>query len=142
MCCPSVTAGYSSWATSSYYDVAGVEGAHSCLALYCGGGMSYFTANAFCGTQTYGSASHLVTSLQTSVVNVYGASVGVMSAAAKLAFQWMGGSCGGGASFLVGANVTTLSTQATGWSWIDGTTATNVNCAIQGCGMWDIGEPK
>ena len=142
-CCPLLRAGYAgNWLTSTYYDAGGVEGAHSCLALYFGGAMSYQAANAFCGTQTYGAASHLVTSMQTSAVDVSGTSAGAMSQAAKLAYQYMGGSCGGGSSYTVGANATTLSTQATGWTWIDGTTATNLNCAVQSCGMWDIGEPK
>jgi hypothetical protein len=28
------------------------------------------------------------------------------------------------------------------WSWVDGTPADNLNCAVLSCGLWDDGEPE
>ncbi len=29
-----------------------------------------------------------------------------------------------------------------GWSWVDGTNASNINCGAVGCGPWSPGLPK
>ncbi len=38
------------------------------------------------------------------------------------------------------------SQRADGWSWVDGTSAANLNCGSgaggDGCGLWNTGEPK
>jgi len=38
------------------------------------------------------------------------------------------------------------SQRAAGWSWVDGTDASNVNCGSgaggDGCGAWNVSEPK
>ena len=38
------------------------------------------------------------------------------------------------------------SQRAAGWSWVDGTSAANLNCGSgaggDGCGLWNTGEPK
>ena len=143
-CCPNFLAADAAksgtWRQGTYYDALSVEGAHSCIALATIGNMA--PTNAYCGAQTWGPASHLLSSAQTSALSESGTPLGVLSAITQIFFQTIGGSCGsGGAQFTVGANVTTVSTPATGWTWMDGTTSTNLNCGSVGCGFWAPGQP-
>ena len=29
-----------------------------------------------------------------------------------------------------------------GWQWVDGTNNSNVECGVQGCGIWSPGSPR
>ena len=128
------------WLQSTYYDAANVEGAHSCLALYATTGhpQSY---DAYCRAQTWGPASHMLSSMQTSALSAVGQAQGVLSASAQLLYQRFGGSCPGGSVFTIGASVTATATPATAWSWMDGTPSSNLNCGSTGCGPWYSGYP-
>ena len=140
-CCPLLRAGIqSAWTTGAYFDALGVEGAHSCVAISTGASLSQPAAVPYCSQQTFGSASHLMTSMQMSVIAASGTPQGVLSYASQLGS--MGGTCPFGTYFLLGGNVTEAATRATAWSWMDGTPATNLNCGSQSCGLWYPGEPK
>ncbi len=42
----------------------------------------------------------------------------------------------------LGASRDPSSPATQGWSWVDGTNASNINCGAASCGPWALSEPK
>jgi hypothetical protein len=128
--CPTVSVPGAS-AMKVYSDVAGLEGASSCL-FFVPTAVNYDTAKATCASVGY--QWHLLTtaarlkttdsSIQTLMFYARDALVGN----AALSW-WMGGERTGPAA-------------TAGWSWVDGTAADNLNCGGTGCsGVWSVAQP-
>jgi hypothetical protein len=108
-----------------FYQDTGTEGQNSCLFVT-NAAASWSDAAALCPTGT-----HLLTwksTSQTSGLNAFAA-----SSISEVAY--------------VGCSQSGTATQrAAGWSWVDGTAATNLNCGTgnggDGCESWSTGEPK
>jgi hypothetical protein len=47
-----------------------------------------------------------------------------------------------GEGIWLGVRQTITVAGAAGWQWIDGTSATAINCGALGCGVWAAGEPR
>lgn len=114
-----------------YYDRDGAEGTDSCLVIV-GGASGWGSANSSCPA-----SSHLITIRGSRPSALY-------SIVFAMAMQ-AGGSVGLGCY-----QASTAIKRAAGWSWVDGTNASNLNCrgdlanGGNGCGIWSaIGpEPK
>ncbi len=104
----------------------GSEGKNSCLMASSGTFASWSAATSACPSN-----SHLV-SIGASVF-----SSGLPAALTSIATDspWYGCS-----------QASTATQRGAGWTWVDGTSALNINCGSgaggEGCGVWAVGEPK
>jgi hypothetical protein len=106
-----------------YTDSDGSEGGSTCYKYHTPG-VTFASAQTGCSNQCAG--FHLITfkasaksgSLISTLLTAYGA-----------ATPWIG--CVQSASTALRSN----------WYWMDGTSATSLNCASSGCGLWS-GEPR
>lgn len=115
-----------------YVDTDGSQGSDSCLIVI-PGASDWGSANASCPT-----GSHLVTirgSRPSAMFSV------VYSLAVDSGMQHVGLGC---------SQVSTARERAAGWSWLDGTDDSNLNCpgplaaGGNGCGLWSqiVGQPE
>ena len=113
----------SGWAF--YSDVNGSEGYDSCVLVSTSTAASWTAASNSCT-----SGSHLLT------VKSPVATSGLLTFATSLVAS--------SENLYVGCSQATgASERGTGWTWIDGTDATNLACANGlGCGIWASSEPK
>lgn len=109
----------------AFYDDDGSEGADSCLYLSPHTVANWVEANSSCPVGT-----HLLTILST-------------SSSSKLV-TFAGSLNPSGSAFIGCRQSSTATSPATGWSWTDGTSASNLNCgsAYSGCSIWNDDEPK
>ncbi len=110
----------------AYYKDNGSEGEDSCLRVSATTASSWTLASTGCWP-----GSHLLT-VASSIT-----SAGLMAFATALHPSQT--------NFHMGCSqATSSSARAMGWAWIDGTTASNLNCGAggNGCGVWNTGEPK
>ena len=118
-----------------YQDVNGAEGKDACLSPYTNGGASvgvtWDTANSACATMNPTSPYHLLTFAYTGAVNV-SSGTDLLSVALRAV---------GSPTIWVGAVHSASSGPTSGWSWTDGTPATNLNCGV-GCDAWVPGAPR
>lgn len=98
-----------------YFDLTGEEGHDLCVA---------FVAEATTGL----AASSMCAALDSRarLASVHSASLLLFLGAKAGAGSWVG-------AF--------FSPQQWGWQWADGSTATSLNCGVQGCGLWAPNEP-
>ena len=108
----------------TYYKDAGSEGKDSCLYVSASTLSNWNTASTSCSP-----GSHLLTVVSS------GTTGGILPFATALFSSGV----------FVGCSQSSTATQrAMGWSWVDGTSANNLNCGAggNGCGIWNTGEPK
>ena len=115
----------------AYYRDDGSEGADSCLQISSFVVSTWAQASISC-TSTAVPSAHLLT------VKSSTTSSGILAFATSL-FS--------GNAFFIGCSQSSGATQrAAGWSWVDSTSASNLNCGTgngaEGCGIWDTNEPK
>lgn len=111
----------------AYYADDGSEGTDSCVHV-----STYVVSNWTMASQSCPAGSHLLT---------------VKASRPSALLTFVNSLYGSQASAFIGCSQSSLSTQsAAGWSWIDGTSASNLNCGAgsgcSGCGAWGIGEPE
>jgi hypothetical protein len=104
----------------AFYQDRGTEGHHSCLFVT-NAAASYSAVAALCPTGT-----HLLTIGSSSKFAGLEAFAGSITTS----------------SFVGCSQSSTANLAGTGWSWVDGTPADNLNCGTAGCGVWNTGEPK
>lgn len=111
------------WNGWSYYtDTSGTEGRDSCYRGIAATPPTWTVAQSICPIR-----SHLLTSASTSE------STGLIAHHLTSIYSW----------HLVGCSQSPTATlKTTGWSWVDGTPSTNLNCGSSGCGVWQNIEPK
>jgi hypothetical protein len=114
------------WNGWTQYTDGGVEGSDSCFSVSASTAASWSAAASSCRPN-----SHLITSRSTS------SSSGVLSSAKSSVSSLAGNNAYYGCS--QASNATTV---LSGWSWIDGTSSTNINCAVAGCAIWATAQPE
>lgn len=108
----------------AHYLDDGSEGTDSCLQL-----SSYFVANWAQASTACPSGSHLLT------VGSTGPSFTLLTYATSLYDV-------GTLSMYIGCSQpNTAGSTTSGWSWVDSTSASNLNCGSAGCGIWNSGQP-
>jgi hypothetical protein len=109
---------------SFYQDRGNTEGQQSCLFVTAAAA-SYTAVAALCPPGT-----HLLTIGSSSKSSGLQAFAGSITTAA----------------FIGCSQASTATSRGSGWSWVDGTPSTNLNCGsgsgAEGCGVWNAGEPK
>lgn len=104
-----------------YTDYDGSEGQDSCVRLFAGV-TGWATASTSCPL-----GSHLLTSSTGS------AQAGIIRYTSSIRRT----------NLYVGCSQASDATDIiSGWSWVDGTASSNLNCGASGCGIWGEGEPK
>jgi hypothetical protein len=119
---------------SYYSDSDGSEGQASCLKVTGTSTFGWWTAMTSCPMN-----SHLLTMAGASVNGGLHAYSRTLTSSAASVFFWVGAS-----------QSSTATSLNRGWAWIDGTSASNMNCGAageQGCGLWIVwptlaDEPK
>lgn len=107
-----------------YYKDDGSEGQDSCLFVSSSSASSWAAASASCVP-----GSHLLT-----VRSSAASASGLLPFAASLLVD---------TAMYLGCSQSSTATQPwAGWSWVDGTSANNLNCAGVSCGVWASGSPK
>jgi hypothetical protein len=114
------------YVVSVYTDTPGYEGGQSSCLLYDASVVSYATAKAACVALGYHLLTTSATVKSTSALMNYAHATVVTNPAS---FWWMGAERTGSSALL-------------GWSWVDGTSASNLNCGAVGCsGVWSTSNP-
>lgn len=112
-----------------YNDVLGYEGHDSCLKM-----STTTLSNWTTGMLTCPPGSHALTIKGSST------SYGLLPFAMALAAQ------SNNVIFFGCSQSSTATTRAAGWSWLDGTPASNLNCGNGlgggGCGIWGANQPE
>ena len=108
------------------YTDSGTEGRDSCLFVSGTAQSSWAAAATACPAK-----SHLLTIAGSSKTSGLAATAFAMSTTTN---KWAGCS-----------QSSTAASRGSGWSWMDGTPSTNLNCnsaGAAGCNLWTAGEPK
>ena len=107
-----------------YVDADGREGTSSCLFQSSWVAADFATAEAACIVE----GAHLATFASNNT--------GLYAAAMS---SWLKDAAG----VFVGCKQSpSAKSQIAGWTWVDGTPATMLNCGRSGCGLWMPGEPS
>lgn len=104
-----------------YQDFGGWERTNSCLQVSRATSSSWSSASTSCPPN-----SHLL-SIRSSVTGS-----GLAAFAGNISSP----------GAFVGCYQEYLTSPISGWAWIDGTPATNLNCGLEGCGLWSPSAPR
>lgn len=109
-----------------YRDATGTEGADSCVLVSPYPVASWSQADTACTSM--GSGAHLLT------VSGSSRSTGLWAFASSVT--------AGGGVYIGCSQSSEASTPGSGWSWVDSTSPSNLNCGSTGCDLWSNDRPR